>query len=118
MLIAINHKGNRIYPEKGKVGNCQFCSEPVRAFCGDINIHHWRHEKLSNCDNWKEHETEWHREWKNEFPKEWQEVLISQNNEVHIADIKTPSGLVLELQNSSISSSTIRIRENFYGNII
>src|SRR5690606_23934181 len=30
----------------------------------------------------------------------------------------TPHGLVLELQNSSISSTTIKIREQFYGNIV
>jgi competence CoiA-like predicted nuclease len=118
MLIAIDLKGNRILPEKGKIGTCQLCLNEVKAYCGEININHWRHTNLAQCDSWKENESDWHREWKNEFPKDWQEVIIEANNEKHIADIKTQNGLVLELQNSSISSSTIKIRENFYGKII
>lgn len=118
MLIAIDLNGNRILPEKGKMGTCQLCVNEVKAYCGEININHWRHTNLSQCDSWKENESEWHREWKNEFPKDWQEVIISNHNEKHIADIKTPNGLILELQNSSISSSTIKIRENFYSKII
>lgn len=118
MLIAIDSFGNRILPEKGKKGICQLCTNEVKAYCGEININHWRHTNLIQCDTWKENESEWHREWKNEFPKDWQEVIFDAGHEKHIADIKTPSGLVLELQNSSISSSTIKIREKFYGKII
>ncbi len=118
MLIAIDHNNNRIYPTKGRTGICQLCRNEVRAYCGEINIDHWRHSNLSLCDSWKESESDWHREWKNEFPKDWQEVIIEENYEKHIADIRTPNGLVLELQNSSISSTTIKIRERFYGNIV
>jgi len=118
MLIAIDLNGNRILPEKGKMGTCQLCINEVKAYCGEINIDHWRHTNIAQCDSWKENESDWHREWKNEFPKDWQEVIIDSNNEKHIADIKTSNGLVLELQNSSISSSTIKIREKFYGKII
>ena len=117
MLIAIDKDGNRILPTKGAKGFCQLCLSEVLAICGEINIHHWRHKNLNFCDSWKESESEWHREWKNEFPKEWQEKIITENFEKHIADIKTPNGLVLELQNSSISSVTIKIRESFYNDI-
>lgn len=118
MLVAVDHNNNRIKPFKGGIGFCQLCKNEVRAYCGEININHWRHINLNLCDTWKESESEWHREWKNEFPQEWQEVLIENQNEKHIADIKTPNGLVLELQNSSISSTTIKIREQFYNNIV
>lgn len=118
MLNAIDENGNRIRPSKGKLGFCQLCQEKVRAYCGEINIDHWRHIEKNKCDSWNDGETEWHREWKNQFPSDWQEVIIEKNFERHIADIKTPKNLVLELQNSSISSATIRIRESFYGNMI
>lgn len=117
MLIAIDNNGNRILPTKKAKGFCQLCKNEVLAFCGEINIHHWRHKNLNFCDSWKESESDWHRQWKNEFPKEWQEIIINENYEKHIADIKTPNGLVLELQNSSISSVTIKTRENFYQEI-
>lgn len=118
MLIAIDENNNRIIPEKGKIGICQLCKEKVKAYCGDIYINHWRHIELQNCDTWSEGETEWHREWKNKFPKDWQEVIIKKGKEEHRADIKTSKDLILELQNSSISPSTIKIRENFYGNMV
>ena len=46
------------------------------------------------------------------------EVVIKGDLEIHRADIKTKAGLVLELQNSSISQRDIRRRELFYGNMI
>lgn len=118
MLKAIDENNKRISPEKGKLGFCQLCKQNVRAYCGAINIHHWRHIEIQNCDSWNDGETEWHREWKNEFPDDWQEVIIEKDYEKHIADIKTPNNLVLELQNSSISSTTIKIRERFYDKMI
>ena len=36
----------------------------------------------------------------------------------HIADIKTPQGLVIEIQHSPISPKDIRAREDFYGQMI
>jgi competence CoiA-like predicted nuclease len=104
MLLANNEINERIIPVKGVRAFCPLCKEIVIAVCGEINIHHWRHETLTNCDPWKESETEWHRRWKEKFPKEWREYIISKYNEKHIADIRTESGLIVEFQNSSISS--------------
>lgn len=118
MLIALNNKGKRIQAFKGGLGKCQVCKNDVRAYCGEINIHHWRHIDLAKCDYWKENETEWHRKWKENFPVDWQEVIVKDGEQIHRADIKTPSGLVVEFQNSSISSSDVKKRERFYGNMI
>lgn len=118
MLFALDEFNNRISPLKETQAFCPICKNKVIAVCGNINIPHWRHESISTCDSWKEHETEWHRMWKAKFPKEWQEYIIEKNGEKHIADIKTDNGLVLELQNSSISNQTIQIRENFYENMV
>ncbi len=118
MLIALNEKGNRIQPTKGGLGICQTCKNDVRAYCGEIYIHHWKHIDATLCDSWKENETEWHREWKGIFPIDWQEVVVRKNGEEHRADVKTPKGLVVEFQNSSISSFDVKARENFYNNMI
>lgn len=92
---------------------CPSCREEVISKCGSIKVWHWSHKADNDCDSWGEGETEWHINWKNEFPKEWQEVVIGK----HRADIKLPSGKVIELQNSSISAEDIQERELFYGNM-
>ena len=38
--------------------------------------------------------------------------------EMHIADVKTPDGLVVEMQNSPIHPEEMRSREDFYGKIV
>lgn len=118
MLIALDHNGDRIQAFKGGLGRCQICGNDVRAYCGEINVHHWRHIDLSKCDFWKENETEWHREWKRFFPVDWQEVVVRKDGLIHRADVKTDKGLVIEFQNSSISSGEIKQREHFYENMI
>jgi len=118
MLFACDLNKLRIKPLPNTKGICPICNNEVIAVCGQINMHHWRHKPNTNCNPWKEHETEWHRKWKNEFPESWQEIIIVEDNEKHIADIKTENGLVIEFQNSSILSETIQIREEFYKNMI
>jgi hypothetical protein len=119
MIIALNLNRERIRPFPGGRALCQICNSQLIAHCGDIKVWHWQHKQDRDCDQWKEHETEWHRAWKNQFPIEWQEtVMIGEDGEKHLADVKTSNGLVIEFQNSSISTSTIEIREEFYGNMI
>ncbi len=118
MLHALDENHTKIRPNKGKHALCPYCFGKVKAVCGDINIHHWRHGVTSNCDPWKENETEWHRNWKECFPEDWREVIIKNSEEKHIADLLTENGLVVEFQNSSISNRTIQIRENFYNKMV
>lgn len=118
MLKALDENKNNIYPKKGGIGFCPNCGAVVKAYCGEIYTHHWRHLESQHCDDWGEAESDWHRAWKNNFPFDWQEVIIKENGEQHIADVRNSLGIVLELQNSSISSETIRIRERFYGYMI
>ncbi len=118
MFFGLNNERERIRPAKGLTALCELCSEELVPVCGDINIHHWRHRKITDCDPWNENETDWHRNWKRQFPNDWLEVVIKKNFSIHRADIKTKAGLVVELQNSSISQSDILDRELFYGNMI
>lgn len=98
---------------KGK-STCPICKERMIAKCGEINIWHWSHKIKSNCDNWWEPESLWHINWKQNFSVEQQEVIIGN----HIADIKTKDGIVIELQNSSLSSLKIKEREEHYKNML
>ena len=81
----------KVEATKGAKGICCFCHQPVIAKCGNDRIKHWAHKNLSHCDKWWENETEWHRNWKGLFPKEWQEVAATdeKTGEKHIADIMT-----------------------------
>ena len=57
-----------------------------------------------NCDNWWEPETEWHRQWKENYPADCQGVssFDTKTGENHIADIHTTHNLVIEFQHSRI----------------
>lgn len=119
MQYAIDINGKKINPTRsGEIAICNFCKGKVIGKCGKIYIWHWQHVHDANCDLWKESETDWHRAWKNKFPSEWQENIIVKNGQKHIADVFTPSGIVIEFQNSMISSSTINEREKFYEKMI
>lgn len=107
--------GVRREAEAGLIGTCPGCEAPVIPKCGAIRLHHWAHRSTVLCDPWREPETEWHREWKNHFPIEWQEVWHRDDDGVvHIADVRTASGLVLEFQHSPISREERASREAFY----
>ena len=110
----------KIEASKGLKGICPICHQPVIAKCGEIKMDHWAHKSLAQCDKWWEHETEWHRSWKNKFPLDWQEVIAidEMTGEKHIADIKTDKGMVIEFQHSNISAEERISREKFYKNMI
>lgn len=90
---------------------CPCCRKPVVTKCGSILVHHFAHKSLIDCDSWSEGESEWHAGWKEMWPEECREVVVGR----HRADIRTTSGLVIELQHSAISPEEIEERETFYG---
>lgn len=119
MQFGIDENNNRSEPLfSGQKARCPLCGGTLVGKCGDIYTWHWQHTNDRECDPWKEHETPWHRKWKAKFPKIQQEVIIERNGEKHIADVKTKNNTVIEFQNSSISTTTIEIREAFYGKMI
>jgi hypothetical protein len=82
-------------------------------------MHHWAHFGRRNCDPWWENETDWHRSWKSLFPFEWLEVShVAPDGEIHRADIKTPNGIVVEVQHSAMSDAERLSREVFYKNLV
>lgn len=112
--------GIRARPAKGLRGECQYCREGMVAKCGRFRVWHWAHLPRPNCDPWWGGETDWHRNWKNRFPDEWQEVVHfdEETGEKHIADVKTPHGLVIEFQHSPMHFDEMVSRESFYDNMI
>ena len=123
ITFAYDQNGEKIRQPSfsGQRAECPICKGTLIGKCGEINVWHWAHEDGTECDTWKEFQnkqTKWHLDWKAKFPLDWQEVRVEEDGKIHIADIKTSSGLVIEFQNSSISTFTIRERENFYKNMI
>lgn len=111
--------GNKAEATKGAKGQCPLCGSDLIAKCGEIKINHWAHKGNRNCDPWWENETEWHRSWKDNFPKEWQEVVqFDESGEKHIADVKTESGCVLEFQHSYLNPEEHRSRNAFYSKLV
>lgn len=105
---------------KGAIGNCPNCGSKLVAKCGEIKINHWAHIGNRNCDSWWENETEWHRSWKNNYPADWQEVFLpdEQMGEKHMADVRTTHKLVIEFQHSHINTTERTTREKFYQNMV
>ena len=103
--------------QRGVSGTCPVCGAAVIPRCGKVRIEHWAHKGTLTCDRWWESETEWHRAWKNQFPKAWQEVHhTASDGEKHIADVKTERGYI-ECQHSALSLEERASREDFYPNL-
>ena len=118
MKYAVSND-QRIEATPKAVGKCPCCGADLIARCGDLKVWHWAHKGRRVCDHWWESETEWHRAWKDTFPKEWQEVVqYAEDGEKHIADIKTPDGFVIEFQHSSMKAEEKLAREQFYKNMV
>lgn len=106
--------GQRREAAPGLQGTCPVCNAVMTPKCGRIRVTHWAHPPGVHDHRW-EPETEWHRNWKGCFPKEWQEVVHrASNGELHFADVKTVHGQVIEFQHSSISEQERRSREAIY----
>lgn len=120
MKYALENNQRVEAKESGKIAQCPICLESVRAHCGEKYVWHWKHLARKTCDFWWESETPWHRNWKNNFPEDWQEVVHRdpETGEKHIADIKNKNGVVVEFQNSYISEEEIYQREEFYKKLI
>lgn len=115
MKYALVENDQRIEALPKRRAVCPICNTVVIAKCGTRRMHHWAHEGLKNCDPWKEAETQWHREWKNKFPREWQEFVQHDDaGEKHVADVRTAHGPVLEFQHSHIDPSECDARERFH----
>lgn len=105
----------RVEASPGAKGVCPRCGAAMVARCGTRRVWHWAHQGQRHCDHWWENETQWHRDWKNHFPSDWQEIAARDaDGELHIADIKTPHGWVVEFQHSYIKPEEVLKRTQFH----
>lgn len=104
--------GKRVEAQPKLKGTCLSCGGGMVAKCRTVKVWHWSLKGHPLCDPWWKSEAKWHRYWKNKFPLEWQEIAAFDpaTGEKHIADIKTPYGLVVELQHSPITPAEIQAR--------
>ena len=111
--------GERREAQPKLIGNCPCCGSDMIAKCDDVYAHHWAHKSRRKCDPWWENETEWHRNWKNQFPLDWQEIVHkADDGERHIADVQTADGWFIEFQHSRIQPKERASREEFYKKLI
>ncbi len=112
-------EGQKSAPRPGLRGHCLSCGSDAVARCGKYVGWHWAHKSRVHCDPWWESETQWHLNWKGRFPAECQEVVLQDTQgEKHIADIRTPKGIVIEFQRSTIHPDEVDAREAFYQRMI
>jgi len=115
-----NVNGIKARPEPTLRATCPHCGSEMISRCGRVKVWHWSHIRNPHCDRWWESETQWHRDWKNCFPVEWQEISHTDptTRELHIADVKNPFGLVVEFQHSRLKPEEREARENFYDEMV
>ena len=119
MKFALSETNERVEATPRTTGVCPGCGDPLIAKCGSKKVWHWAHKGKRHCDDWWEPETDWHRSWKNYFPSDWQEVCSRDTaGALHIADIKAPNGLVVEVQHSAIKVEEARKRTLFHAPMI
>lgn len=92
---------------------CPLCKSKLIRKVGEVNQHHFAHEKGSDCDSWYKEMSEWHRKWQSIFPLENRENVIEIDNEKHIADVVL-ANTVIEFQHSPISKREVEVRNSFY----
>src|SRR3990167_9713877 len=118
MKYSLVH-GGRSEAQPGLKGQCEICNSLTIAKCGDLKVWHWAHKGKRMCDLWWENETEWHRNWKNCFPTDWQEYIhTSESGERHIADVKTIKNWVIEFQYSHLNPEERQARSDFYEKLV
>lgn len=111
-MLWANTAAGKSTASPNAIGTCPSCGAGLIAKCGNIVSWHWAH-KSRDCDLWSEPESEWHVNWKKQFPIAWQERTMGP----HRADVGTANG-VIEFQRSPISADEIQEREQFYGSMI
>jgi len=115
-MIWAKEGEKRIKATSHAKAKCPICEEEVIAKCGNIMIHHWAHKSKQECDTWAG-ETEWHLNWKNHFPEETQEVVLTLGSLKHRADVYLRNQGTIEFQSSPLSELDIHNREVFYDNL-
>ena len=115
MRYAKDEQGKRVCIKqaiKNEVYYCPNCEEELVQRHGSVNEHCFAHKKGTECDAWG-CMGEWHNAWQDSFPEENREVYLHTATETHRADVYI-NNIILEFQDSPISSEELHKRINFY----
>lgn len=113
---GIDKNGKEVFIEEAINGEeyyCPCCGGILIPKLGEINVHHFAHKNLMDCDDFTQDMSEWHIQWQKLFPLRNREVPIEWNGEKHRADVLA-CGYVIEFQHSPISSKEFIRRNDFY----
>ena len=118
MFIALDENKNRISIEnvrEEKRYYCPICGKQliIRAKNSVAIKTHFSHKKGTDCDNFSHDMSEWHLNWQKQFPEKCREVVVSNGEEKHRADVLI-NGSVIEFQHSPITAEEIARRNRFY----
>lgn len=117
MNLARSAEGELLEPTRDIPGFCPQCRARLIPRMGRRRYHHWAHKPGVECDTWAE-ESEWHYNWKNEVEKKFQEIVIEKDGITHIADIRLPTGIIVEFQKRALDPKEWEDREIFYGKMM
>jgi competence protein CoiA len=70
-----NVDGQKQLPFPKGRGWCPCCGGLLIAKCGQINAHHWAHDKGDDCDTWSEPIGPWHLWWQGLVRPDFVEVV-------------------------------------------
>lgn len=133
MLYANTKSGKRVasyVASKNEDYICPACGNTVILKKGKINIEHFAHKNLCDCDTFISDMSEWHLKWQEKFPIENREVIIKHTftkedsftqeyglkinyKYIHRADICV-GNYVVEFQHSNITKEEFMKRNYFY----
>lgn len=122
MLFALDKDKKKVHIDstvRSEDYYCPCCGSKMVLRMGDIRIHHFTHPSDSVCrDTWHYDMTEWHYEWQNRFPKEYQEIVKTKDGQKHRADVLIESEkVVFEFQHSPLSPDEFEDRNSFYNSL-
>lgn len=122
MLFALDKDNKKVHIDstvRSEDYYCPCCGSKMVLRMGDIRIHHFAHPSDSVCrDTWHYDMTEWHYEWQNRFPKEYQEIVKTKDGQKHRADVLIESEkVVFEFQHSPLSPDEFEDRNSFYNSL-
>lgn len=102
---------------------CPSCHEELVIRNGNVRLQHFAHKIKSDCIDFDNDMSEWHRNWQKKFPIKNREIILKVDEDNHFAEhlIRTKHradvlcyGYAIEFQNSPISSSEFDERNYFY----
>ena len=127
LYSAIDEFGYDIHADEARKNEqyyCPFCHAPMILKAGRYVVRHFAHLSSADCDPWYSGRmSKWHKDHQALFPENCREVKICDDENpsiYHIADIfierEEDSNIIVEFQNSSITTLQFEERTSFYMN--